>query len=61
MDHTFELDNKELSLDLLSLCIMCAEQDTNACDITISAQKHRVKCHLEFDIMDKENTDENTT
>ena len=51
------INNKELANYLLALAVMCANEETDNCDITITTSKGKINCHIEFsEIEDGENT-----
>ena len=55
----FTIDNKELSLNLATLAVMCAVKGTDNCDIEINTNKGKFNCHIEFsDIEDEKSFSE---
>lgn len=47
------INNKELATDLITLAIMCANEGTDNCDITLITSKgkfacRKINCHIEF-------------
>lgn len=42
------INNKELTTDLLTLAIMCANEGTDNCDIALTTSKGKINCHIEF-------------
>ena len=42
------IDNKELATDLITLAVMCANEETDNCDITLTTTKGKINCHIEF-------------
>lgn len=42
------INNKELATDLLTLAVMCANEGTDNCDITLTTSKGKITCHIEF-------------
>lgn len=43
------INNKELASDLLALAVMCANEGTDNCDITLTTSKGKINCHIEFE------------
>jgi len=43
-----KINNKKFASYLLALAVMCAEEDTDNCDITITTSKGKINCHIEF-------------
>lgn len=43
------IDNKELATDLITLAVMCANEGTDNCDITLTTSKGKINCHIEFE------------
>jgi len=43
------IDNKELATNLIALAIMCADEETDNCDIILTTSKGKIKCHIEFE------------
>ena len=46
------INNKELATDLLTLAVMCANEGTDCCDITLTTSKGKINCHIEFEEVD---------
>jgi hypothetical protein len=42
------INNKELASDLIALAVMCANEETDNCDITLTTSKGKINCHIEF-------------
>lgn len=42
------INNKELATDLLTLAVMCVNEGTDNCDITLTTNKGKINCHIEF-------------
>lgn len=42
------INNKELSNILITLAVMCANEGTDNCDITLITNKGNMNCHIEF-------------
>lgn len=40
--------NKELAVNLLTLAVMCSNEGTDNCDITLTTSKGKINCHIEF-------------
>ena len=49
------IDNKELATDLITLAIMCANEGTDNCDITLTTNKGKINCHIEFERLEDGN------
>lgn len=43
------INNKELATDLITLAVMCANEGTDNCDITLTTTKGKINCHIEFE------------
>ena len=49
------INNKDLANSLVALALMCTEEDTDNCDLTITTSNGKLKVHIEFDaVEDKE-------
>ena len=42
------IDNKELATGLIALAIMCANEGTDNCELTLTTSKGKINCHIEF-------------
>lgn len=42
------INDKELATGLIALAIMCANEGTDNCDLTLTASKGKINCHIEF-------------
>ena len=42
------INNKEFASDLIALAIMCAENDTDNCDLELTTKMGVINCHIEF-------------
>ena len=42
------INNKELATDLITLAVMCSNEGTDNCDITLTTTKGKINCHIEF-------------
>lgn len=42
------INSKELASDLIALAVMCANEGTDNCDITLTTSKGKINCHIEF-------------
>lgn len=42
------INNKELTTCLLTLAVMCANEETDNCDIILTTSKGKINCHIEF-------------
>lgn len=51
------INNKELATDLLTLAVMCANEGTDNCDITLTTTKGKINCHIEFSEVEDGNVD----
>ena len=51
------IDNKELATDLIALAVMCASEETDNCDITLTTTKGNINCHIEFTGVEDGNVD----
>lgn len=51
------IDNKELATDLITLAVMCANEGTDNCDITLTTSKGKINCHIEFTGVEDGNDD----
>lgn len=49
MDKEFTVDNKELVDNILALAIMCNNNDTDNCDLTIYTARGDIICHIQFE------------
>lgn len=49
MDKKFSINNEELMNNLLALAMMCLNNDTDNCDLTISTDKGKIICHVQFE------------
>ena len=43
------INNKELATGLITLAVMCANEGTDSCDITLTTSKGKINCHIEFE------------
>ena len=51
------INNKELASDLIALAVMCANEGTDNCNITLITSKGKINCYIEFsEVEDGENT-----
>lgn len=48
MSDVLTINDRALAIDLLSVAYMCAENDTDNCDIEVNTTKGVIKCHIEF-------------
>ena len=48
---------KELATDLLTLAVMCANEGTDNCDITLTTTKGKINCQIEFKGVEDGNVD----
>ena len=48
------INNKELVTNLLALSIMCANEETDNCDIILSTSRGKINCHIEFSEIESE-------
>lgn len=53
------INNKELATDLLTLAVMCANEETDNCDITLTTSKGKINCHIEFEEVEEYGGDSN--
>lgn len=52
------INNKELASDLITLAVMCAHEGTDNCDITLTTNKGKINCHIEFsEVLEDGNND----
>ncbi|MBR6646963.1 MAG: hypothetical protein IKL09_05540 [Clostridia bacterium] len=42
------ISNKEFASSLFALALMCANEDTDNCDLTLESSKGKLICHIEF-------------
>ena len=42
------IHNKEFASNLIALAIMCAENDTDNCDLELTTGMGVINCHIEF-------------
>lgn len=49
MDKKFSINNKELVNNLLALAIMCSNNDTDNCELTIPLNGGEIICHIQFE------------
>lgn len=42
------INNKELATYLVTLAVMCANEETDNCDIILNTSKGKINCHIEF-------------
>lgn len=42
------INNKEFASYLLALAVMCANEETDNCDISLTTSKGKINCHIEF-------------
>lgn len=42
------INNKEFASYLLALAVMCASEETDNCDISLTTSKGKINCHIEF-------------
>ncbi len=43
------INNKEFASYLIALAIMCAENDTDNCDLELTTGMGKINCHIEFE------------
>lgn len=48
------INNKELATDILALAVMCANEGSDNCDITLTTSKGKIRCHIEFEGVEDE-------
>lgn len=48
MTNKYEIDNKELATNLITLAHMCIANDTDNCDIKLTTNMGKMNCHIEF-------------
>ena len=46
--NKIKINNKKFASYLLALAVMCGEEGTDNCDITITTSKGKINCHIEF-------------
>ena len=46
--NKIKIINKKFASYLLALAVMCGEEGTGNCDITITTSKGKINCHIEF-------------
>lgn len=49
------INNQEFASNLIALAIMCANEGTDNCDITLTTTKGKINCHIEFKGVEDEN------
>lgn len=42
------INNKEFASNLIAIAIMCAENDTDNCDLELTTGMGVINCHIEF-------------
>lgn len=42
------IKNEELAANLLTIAILCAHEETDSCDITLTTSIGKINCHMEF-------------
>ena len=48
------INNKELATNLITLAVMCANEGSDNCDITLTTTKGKINCHIEFENVEQE-------
>jgi hypothetical protein len=43
-----------LATYLITLAVMCANEDSDNCDITLTTTKGKINCHIEFECVEQE-------
>lgn len=51
------INDKDFTASLLALAIMCENEGTNSCDITVIANELSIKCHIDFSAIEDEDID----
>lgn len=49
------IHNKEFASNFIALAIMCAENDTDNCDLELTTGMGVINCHIEFSEVEDEN------
>ena len=47
-NKSFMIKDEKMAINLMALVFMCAENDTDECDITLQTNKGKIRCHFEF-------------
>ena len=42
------INNREFATYLITLAVMCANEETDNCDIILTTSKGKINCHIEF-------------
>lgn len=52
------IHDEDFTASLLALAIMCENEGTNSCDITVTANEIGIKCHIDFSAIENEDIED---